>query len=184
MWKEGKEAKHPVLVNSASIPVGQWIKLLKRNCSDGTIWVIIGKRIYLNFLVFEQNLCHVYTLNIYVEYLIFFQMMRMDKIYTIFLESAWLLLLSLKFRESVWWCDWGWFQGLMGLTTGNCLERIRKYGLVEGGVSQGAGFEVPKTLVCFFSASYFQIKMCAISGNSQVRNLHGTELGSLNVGDN
>lgn len=72
----------------------------------------------------------------------------------------------------------------MGLTTRNCLERIRKYGLVEGGVSRGAGFEVPKTLVCFFSASYFQIKMCAINGNSQVRNLHGTELGSLNVGDN
>lgn len=133
----------------------QWIKPLKRNCSDGIIWAIIGKRIYLNFLVFEQNLYHVYSFNGICLIFNLFSMMRMDKIHAIFLDSAWLLLLSLWFRESVWWCDWEWSQGLLGLTTWNSLERIRKYGLVEGGVSLGAGFAVPKDSSVFLLCLLF-----------------------------
>lgn len=62
--KRGERSQAPSFGQLSSYSSNwQWIKSLKRNCSDGTIWVIIGKRIYLIFLVFEQNLCHVYILN-------------------------------------------------------------------------------------------------------------------------
>lgn len=43
----------------------------------------------------------------------------------------------------------------------NCLGKVRKYGLVGGDVSPGAGAEVPEP--CAFSASYFAIEMWILS---------------------